>query len=147
MDLTFQVPIQYCALQYQTPDTEHCLCFGPATSFFLELLVIALHYSLVPHWTPSNLGSSSSSVISFCLFILFMGFSRQEYWSGLLFPPPVDHVLSELFTMTHLSWVVLQGMAHSFKLFHHDRAVIHKGGHGIFSSVQLLSCVCLFAAP
>ena len=28
---------------------------------------------------PNNLGSSSSSVLSFCLFILFMGFSRQEY--------------------------------------------------------------------
>ena len=27
---------------------------------------------------------------------LFMGFSRQEYWSGLPFPSPVDHVLSEL---------------------------------------------------
>ena len=25
-----------------------------------------------------------------------MGFSRQEYWSGLPFPSPVDHVLSEL---------------------------------------------------
>ena len=80
-----------------------------------------------------------------------MGFSRQEYWSELLFPPPVDHVLSELFTMTHLSWVVLQGMAHSFielhKLFHHDRAVIHAVGHGIFSSIQLLSRVRLFATP
>ena len=138
-------------LHHQTPDTEHCLRFGPATSFFLELLVISLHSSPVPHWTPSDLGSSSSSVISFCLFILFMGFSRQEYWSELLFPPPVDHVLSELFTMTHLSWVVLQGMAHSFielhKLFHHDRAVIHAVGHGIFSSIQLLSRVRLFATP
>ena len=27
----------------------------------------------------------------FCLFILFMGFSRQEYSSGLSFPSPVDH--------------------------------------------------------
>ena len=42
------------------------------------------------------------------------GFSRQEYWSGLPFPSPVDHVLSELSTMTHLSWVVLLGMAHCF---------------------------------
>ena len=25
-----------------------------------------------------------------------MGFSRQEYWSGLPFPSPVDHVLSDL---------------------------------------------------
>ena len=39
-------------------------------------------------------------ILSFCLFILFMGFSRQEYRSGLIFPPPVDHILSELFTMT-----------------------------------------------
>ena len=38
----------------------------------------------------------------FCLFILSMGFSRQEYQSGLLFPSPVDLVLSELFTMTCL---------------------------------------------
>ena len=42
---------------------------------------------------------------------LSMGFSRQEYWSELPFPPPVDQVLSELFTMTHPFWVVLHGMA------------------------------------
>ena len=29
-----------------------------------------------------------------------MGFYQQEYWSGLPFPPPVDHVLSELSTIT-----------------------------------------------
>ena len=29
-----------------------------------------------------------------------MGFSRQKWWSGLPFPSPVDHVLSELSTMT-----------------------------------------------
>ena len=38
-------------------------------------------------------------------FILFMGFSRQEYLSGLLFPFPVDHILSDLPTMTRPSWV------------------------------------------
>ena len=43
-----------------------------------------------------------------------MGFSRQEYWSGLPLPSPLDHVLSELFTMTCLSWVALYGMAHSY---------------------------------
>ena len=128
MDLTFQVPIQYCALQHQTPDTEHCLCFGPATSFFLELLVIALQSSPGAYWTPTNLGGSSSGVISFCLFILFLGFSWQEYWSGLLFPLPEDHILSKLFTMTHPSWVALHGMAHSFtelcKALCHDKAVV-----------------------
>ena len=43
-----------------------------------------------------------------------MGFSQQEYWSGLSFLPPADHVLSELFTVTCLSWVALHGMTHSF---------------------------------
>ena len=60
---------------------------------------------------------------SFSCFILFMGFSRQEYWSGLPFPSPVDHVLSELSTMTCPSWVALRGMAHGFIELH--KAVIH----------------------
>ena len=62
----------------------------------------------------TDLGSFSFSVLCFCLFILFMGFSRQEYWSGLPFPSPVDHVFSEVSTMTCPSWVALHGMAHSF---------------------------------
>ena len=52
-----------------------------------------------------------------------MGFSRQEYLSGLPFPSPVDHILSELSTMTHLSWVALHGMAHSF--IELNKAVVH----------------------
>ena len=54
------------------------------------------------------------SVLSFCLFILFMGFPRQEYWSGLPFLSLVDHILSEVSTMTYPSWVALHIMAHSF---------------------------------
>ena len=30
-------------------------------------------------------------------------FSRQVYWSGLPFPSSVDHILSDLSTMTRLS--------------------------------------------
>ena len=118
MDLIFQVPMQYCSLQHWTllssPVTSTagcCFCFGSISSFFLELL---LHSSPVAYWEPTDLGSSSFSVLSFCLFILFMRFSRQEYWSGLSFPSPVDHTLSELSTMTHPSWVALHGMVHSF---------------------------------
>ena len=117
MDLTFQVPMQYCSLQHQTllpsPVTSitGCCCFGSVSSFLLELF---LHWSPVAYWAPNNLGSSSFSVISFCLFILFKGFSRQQYWSGLPFPSPVDHILSELSTMTHLFWVAPHRMAHSF---------------------------------
>ena len=55
------------------------------------------------------------------LFILFMGFSRQEYWSGLPFPSPVDHILSELSPWpVHLGWPY---MAHSF--IELDKAVVH----------------------
>ena len=59
----------------------------------------------------------------FCLFIWFMGFSRQEYWSVLPFPFPVDHILSELSTMTRPSWVALHGMVHSF--IELDKTVAH----------------------
>ena len=77
-----------------------------SSSFFLELF---LYWSLVVCWAPTDQGSSFFSVLSFYLFMLFMEFSRQEYWSGLPFPSPMDQVLSELSTMTHPSWV-----AHSF---------------------------------
>ena len=127
MDLTFQVPIQYCSLQHQTllqspvtSTTGRYFCFNSISSFFLELL---LYWSPAAYWAPTDLGSSSFSVLSFCLLILFMGFSRQENWSSLPFPSPVDQVLSELSTMTHLFWVALQGMAHGFMKL--DKAVVH----------------------
>ena len=59
----------------------------------------------------------------FCLFILFMGFSRQEYWSVVPVPSPVEHVLSELSTMTHPSWVALYSMTLSFIQL--NKAVVH----------------------
>ena len=89
----------------------------------LSLHSLFIHWSPLAYWAPTNLGSWCFSVLSFCLFVLFVGFSRQEYWSGLPFPSPVDHILSELSTMTHLSWVALHGMAHSF--IELDKAVVH----------------------
>ena len=50
-----------------------------------------------------------------------MGFSRQEYWSGLPFPSPVDHILSDLSTMTRLSWVAQQAWLGFIEL---DKAVV-----------------------
>ena len=92
MDLTLKVPMQCCSLQHWTlvspldmSATECHFCFGPAASFFLKLLVIALCSSPVAYQTPSKLSGPSSGVISFCSFILFMGFSWQEYWSNLQF--------------------------------------------------------------
>ena len=69
MDLTFQVPMQYCSLQHQTslpspvtPTTGCCFHFGSIPSFFLELF---LHSSPGAYWAPTNLGSSSFSVLFF----------------------------------------------------------------------------------
>ena len=111
MDLTFQVPIQYCSLQFG-PCFHHqshrqlgvVFALAPSLHSFWSYFSTDLQYA---YWAPTNLGSSSFSVLSFCLFILFMGFSRQAYWSGLPFPFPGNHVLSEFSTMTLLSWVAL----------------------------------------
>ena len=122
-------PILLTSPDPSTP--ECCFCFGPAASFFLELLVVVLHSSPVAYWTLSSLNGSSFSVTSSCLSVQFMEFSRLVSWSGLPFSPPVDHILSERSTVTHLSWVALHSMAHSFielcKPVRHDKAVIHEG--------------------
>ena len=126
-DLTFQVPMQYFSLQHQilllspvTSTTGCCFCFGSISSFFLEL---SLYRSPVAYWAPTDLRNSFFSVLSFCLFILFTGFSRKEYWSGLSFPSPVYRLLSELSTMTHPFWVALPSMAHG--IIELDKAVVH----------------------
>ena len=111
MGLTFHVPMQYCSLQHQTLllSPGYCFCFGSIPSFFLQLF---LHWSPFAYWAPTNLGSFSFSILSFCLFILFMGFSWQECWSALPFPSPVDYIRSDLSTMTHPSWVAPFSMAY-----------------------------------
>ena len=140
MDLTFQVPMQYCSLQHRTflssPHTSKigcCFHFGSASSFLLEQF---LHSSPVIYWALTDLGSSSFSVISFCLFILFMRFSRQQCWSGLPSPFPAGHILSGLSTMTCPSWVALHNMAHSF--IELDKAVVRV--------ISLVSCLWLNCA-
>ena len=126
MDLTYQDPMQYSSLQHRTllpspvTSTTGWFCFSSVSLFFLELF---LHWSLVAYRAPTDLGSSSLGVLSFWLFILLMGFSRQGYWSDLPFPSPVYHILSELSTMTCMSWVALHSMAHSFTEL--DKTVVH----------------------
>ena len=121
----FQVPMQYCFLQHRTlllsPVTStagYSFCFGSIPSFFLELF---LHWFPVAYWALTDLESFSFSILSFCLFILFMGFSRQEYWGGFPFPSPVDHILSDLSTMTRPSWVAPRAWLSFIEL---DKAVV-----------------------
>ena len=67
------VPGSYALLLFTASDltsiTGHIqnwvlFCFGSVSSFFLELF---LHWSPVAYWAPTNLGSSSISVLSFSL--------------------------------------------------------------------------------
>ena len=74
MDLTFQVPMQYCSLQHCTlllspvTSTTVCwFCFGSISSFFLELF---LHSSPVAYWAPTNLVAQMRKCLS----------TMQETW-------------------------------------------------------------------
>ena len=79
-------------------------CFPSLHSFWSYFSTdLQQHIGHLPTW------EFIFSVLSFCLFILFMGFSRQEYCSGLPFPSPVDHILSDLSTFTCPSWVAPHG--------------------------------------
>ena len=101
---------------------------------FFILIELFIHWSPVASLAPTDLVSSPFSVLSFCLFILFLGFSKEEYWSGLPFPSPVDHVLSELSTMTCPFWVARHSMVHSF--IELQKAVVHV--------IRLVSFLCLW---
>ena len=63
--------------------------------------------------------------VSYLFAFSYCSWSTQDKNTEVVchsFPSPVDHVLSELSTMTHPSWVALHAMAHSFTEL--DKAVI-----------------------
>ena len=72
MDLTFQVPIQYCFLQHwillsslDTSTTECCIHYDPASSFILGLLVILPCSSPVAYWTLRTWGTRCHIFLAF----------------------------------------------------------------------------------
>ena len=73
MDLTFQVPLQYCSLQHQTllpsavtSTAWYCFCFGSISSFFLELFL---------HWSPVAQEMATVNID-------ILGISRLK-WTGM----------------------------------------------------------------
>ena len=86
-----------------------------------EIFVYSILIVSITLFTLTKIWSSSFSILSFCLFIWFLGFSKQEYWSGLPSPSPVDHILSDLSTMTLLSWVPHRALLSFIEL---DKAVV-----------------------
>ena len=142
MDLTLQVPMQYCSLQHRTSPpspvtsaTGHCFCSASASSFFLELFP---HSSSVTtgHLPTWGVHLSVSYLFAFsCCSWGSQGKNTEVVCHSLL----RDHILSELSTMTHLSWVVLHGMAHS--IIELEKAVIHV--ISLVSVLWLWFSVCL----
>ena len=136
MDLTFQV-LCNIALYSIGPCFYHQsypllgIVFDCLHPFILSGVI--LHWSPVAYWIPTDLGSSSFSILSFCLFILFMGFSRQEYWS-------VFHSLLQwtTFCQTTPPWPGHLGWPHMawLSFIELDKAVVHV--------IRLASCLWLW---
>ena len=136
MDLTFQVPMQYCSLQ----DWILLLSPVPFTARFCVLLWLhsfILSGVISPLISSSILGTywPGEFIFQCPIFLPFHtlhGVLKARILKWFSIPSPMDHILSELSTMTCLSWVALHGMAHSFiKL---DKAVIHV--------IRLVFCDC-----
>ena len=134
MDLTFQVPMQYCSWQHRTlllspvtSTTGCCFCFGSIPSFFLELFLL---WSPVAYWAPTDLGSSSFSVLSFFLSYCSWGSQGRN-------PEVVCHFLLQwtTFCQTSPQWPICLGWPHMvwFSFTELDKAVVHV--------IRLASCL------
>ena len=80
--------MEYSSLQHQTLPPSPvtctpgcCFCFGSISSFFLELY---LYWSPGAYWASTDLGSSSFSVLSFCLSWGFQGKNTEVVCHSLL---------------------------------------------------------------
>ena len=139
VDITFQFPMQYCSLQHQTlllspvpSTTECCFCFGSIPSFFLELF---LHWPPVAYWAPTNLGSSSFSVL--------FAFSYCSWGSQGNNTEVVCHSLLQwtTFYQTSPPWPVHLGWPHMawLSFIELDKAVVHV--------IRLACCLWLWFQP
>ena len=150
MDLTVQVPIQYCfswhwilLLSPDTSTTGYHIRFGLVASFILGLLVILLCSSPEAYWTPSDLGDSS--LVSYLFGLWYSSWGSHGKYTGVVCTPSSceSRFVRTLWQMTHPSWVALHGMAHSFielyKPFHYKKAVVREGDR-LLQDIKYSSC-------
>ena len=74
-------PLQYSGLENSMDYTVH----GVANSW---TRLSDFHFLFL-----GSVSGFLSLLVILCLFLLFMGFSKQEYWSGLPFLPPEDEMV------------------------------------------------------
>ena len=132
MELTFQVPMQYCSLQLGilllspvTSTTGYCFCFGSIPSFFLEVF---LHWSPVFYW--AQVAKSWTRLSNW----------TELNWPGeFLFHYPIFlpfHTVHGVLNARILKWFAIPFSSgpHSVRLLHHDPPIL--GGptrHGLVS--------------
>ena len=127
MDLTFQG--SYVILFFTASDLTSITSNIPNWILFsLWLHLFILSELISPLFSSSLWGTYRPAEFIFqCpIFLSFHTVHRilkARILKQFAIPSPVDHVLSELSTLIHLSWVSLHGMAHSFTEL--DKAVVH----------------------
>ena len=127
VDLTFQGCMQYCSLWHQTllPSPTYinnwALFWLRLHLFFLSGIISSLFSSsmLGIYWP----GEFLFQCHIFLPFHTVHGVLKARILKWFAVPSPVDHILSELSTMTCPSWVALHGTVHSF--IELDKAVVH----------------------
>ena len=140
MDLTFQVPIQYCSLQHRTllltpvtSTTGCCFCFDSIPSFFLELFL---------HWFPVHIGHLPTWGVHLSASYLF-AFSRCSWSSQGKNTEVVCHSLLQwtTFCQTSLPWPTHLGWPHMawLSFTELDKAVV------LVWSDWLVVCDCSFS--
>ena len=125
-DLTFQVPVQYCSLEHWTLFLSRVT----STTGYSFCLALTLHsfWVISPLISSSILGTylSVEFIFQFPISLPFHtvhGVLKARVLKWFAIPFFNYHILLELSTMTHLSWVALHNMAHSF--IELDKAVVH----------------------
>ena len=137
MDLTFQVPMQYCSLQHSdlASITSHIHNWA---LFLLWLCLFILSGVSSPLFSSSILGTyrPGNFIFQCHIFLSFYtvnGVLKQEYWSGLPFLSPVDQ-----FCQNSPPWPVRLGWPYTARLsfIELDKAVVHV--------IRLVSCLGLW---
>jgi len=128
MDLTFQIPI-YATLLFAasgfTSITSHIHSW---VLFLLWLRLFILPGGSSPLISSSILGTywPGEFIFQYPIILPFHtihGVLKARILKWFAMPSSVDHILSDLSTITHLSWVAPRGMAHHF--IELDKPVVH----------------------
>ena len=126
MDLTFQVPMQYYSLQHWTllpspvtSTTGCCFALAPSLHSFQSYFSTDLQEQLGTYRPVDFIFQCPI----FLPFLVVHGVLKARIlkWFAICFSS--DHILSKLSSLTCPSWMVSQGMDHSF--IELDKAVSH----------------------